>query len=185
MNFLALDLGTSPGAAWDINGSETWDLDKGTDLTKSKEERMNRRCDPRATKLWDHLVDLHQCRPLDYVVFEDVNFGKSLAQVQLWSSFRGVVWAFAGHHFIPVECLETWKLKQFATGNPHASKCAMARALVTNNPDVYTLEDVIRMVKKVRTKFLVVRRKSNGTLLSDDEVDAIHLFTWAKNYIRA
>jgi Holliday junction resolvasome RuvABC endonuclease subunit len=184
MNFLALDLGTNTGAAFGIAESRAWELDKGTNLVKNKDERTNRRLDPRHAKLWDLLCAAHECRSLDYIIFEDVQFGKSLAQVQLWSSFRGVVWAFAHHHFIPVECLDTWKLKQFATGTAHADKCAMARALVKQHPTVYTLEEITRTVKKFRVKFSVARRVSDGTLLTDDEVDAIHLFTWAQNYIK-
>lgn len=181
MNILALDLGTNTGAAWGVTNSEPWALDECPD---KDDPRKNRQLDPRARRLWNRLTYIHVCKHLDYLVFEDVQFGKSLAQVQLWSSFRGIVWAFAHHNRLKVECLETWKLKQFAAGTAHADKCAMARALVKNNPTVYTLEETVRTVKKFRVKFSVARRISDGTLLTDDEVDAIHLYIWAKNYIQ-
>ena len=171
MNILALDLGTSTGAAgsW---GSETWLLANKANLDRATRLRLNRRLDIRAVALWMRLLKAHQTAPLDWIVFEDVQFAKSRLQVQLWSSFRGVVWGFAISHDIQVECLHTNGLKEYATGNGAADKPMMGRALVKKHPDVYTLENGL------------VKRKSEGILLTDDEVDALHLYDWASSIIR-
>lgn len=171
MNILALDLGTSTGAAgsW---GSETWLLATESNLVRARKLRLDRRLDIRAVALWMRLSAKHKETPLDWIVFEDVQFAKSRLQVQLWSAFRGVVWAFATGHGIQVDCLHTNGLKEFATGNGGADKPMMGRGLAAKHPDVYELENGL------------VKRRETGIFLSDDEVDALHLFDWASQNLK-
>lgn len=171
MKILALDLGTTTGWAYydgvnTSHGSRLLASDKA--LREARKLRMDRRLDPRAASLESLLGNfLGGFRP-DYIVFEDVQFGKSLAQVQLWSSFRGVVWGFAVDHGIDVDCLATGKLKKFATGSGAADKTDMAKALVQSDPRVYTLY-----------AHNGVRNILTGEIIGDDAVDAIHLLKWA------
>lgn len=175
MKILALDLGTDCGYAAIVPGDHkvgTWRLASPTDLRAAKSFRWDRRLDLRARALWDNLDQLHHwAGKLDWILFEDVRFGKSLAQVQLWSSFRGVVWAFAAHNRIQIDCLDTGKLKIFATHSGAADKPAMARALVARWPDKYILENGC------------VKRTKCGTFLDDNAVDALWLLAWGNKII--
>jgi Holliday junction resolvasome RuvABC endonuclease subunit len=170
MNILALDLGSSTGWARSGNGeiyAGTWELATAKNLKFQKKLRMDRRLDIRVANLVNKLLELHQFEPIDWIFFEDVRFGKSLAQVQLWSAFRGAIWTFAHIKGVQVDCLDTGKLKKWATGSGSAEKPAMAAALIVKHSDRYSAE-----------KGLVKDRKL-GTLLDDNAVDAIHLLNWA------
>lgn len=175
MKILALDLGTKCGFAAVAPGAHavgTWELATDKALRLATSQRWDRRQDIRAYHLWNKLSDMHTwAGGLDWVLFEDIRFGKSLAQVQLWSSFRGIVWAFAIHHGIKIDCLETGKLKFHATGSGAADKPAMARALVARWPDQYVLEKEL------------VKRKKCGTLLDDNAVDALWLLAWGNQIL--
>lgn len=168
MKILALDLGTTTGWAFhdgviSTHGSKLLASEKN--LRHARNLRMDRRLDPRAIALWTFLsLSLGRGKP-DYILFEDIQFGKSLAQVQLWSSFRGVVWGFAVEEGIEVDCLATGKLKKFATGSGAADKTDMAKAL-TRDP---------RYILHPKG----VRDLNTGDILGDDAVDAIHLLKWA------
>ena len=67
--------------------------------------------------------------PARLVVFEDVRFAKSLAQVQLWSSFRGALWACRSG-YSHIVALPTGALKKYATGRGDADKAAMRAAAI-------------------------------------------------------
>ena len=170
MQILGLDLGSSTG--WAFGTPETpfmagtWQLATDKNLRYAKKLRADRRLDIRASCLLDKLMAVHHKDKIDLLVWEDVQFGKSLAQVQLWSSFRGVCWAFAHTHGIQTDCLAVGKLKRFATGNGSALKPQMAAALVRQDP-------------RFRLDGDAVRDTLTGELLTDDAVDAIHLFRWA------
>jgi len=131
MRILALDLGTKTG--WAISGyhfsavfAGTWVLETPRGMRYAKKLRMDRRLDPRVMALVNHLGEVHRQTPLGYIVFEDVRFASSQAQAHLWASFRGAVWAFAHLNGIQTECLDTGKLKIFATGSGSADKPAMS-----------------------------------------------------------
>lgn len=173
MKILALDLGTTTGWAFhdgtkSTHGSKLLVSEKNMRLARKL--RMDRRLDPRAMAL-RFLLNLFE--PPNYILFEDVQFGKSLAQVQLWSSFRGVVWGFAVEHEIEVDCLATGKLKKFATDNGAADKMDMARALVHSDPSVYTLG----------THGGVLHAPTDE-ILDDNAVDAAHLLRWGLQHLR-
>ena len=175
MKILALDLGTSTGFAAVIPGAHqvgTWLLSPDAELRASRSMRWDRRLDIRARNLWLRLNEINEwAGGFDWILFEDVRFGKSLAQVQLWSSFRGIVWAFAAHHHIQIDCLETGKLKIFATHSGAADKPAMARALVARWPEKYILENGC------------VKRTKCGTLLDDNAIDALWLLAWGNKIL--
>jgi Holliday junction resolvasome RuvABC endonuclease subunit len=173
MDILALDLGTKTGWATasgstnNIVQAGTWELAIAKDLKYAKKLRMDRRLDIRASRLAHHLQTFHANNRLDWIFFEDVRFAHSQAQAHLWASFRGVVWAFAHQHSIEIDCLDTGKLKKFATGNGGAQKPDMAVALVRTYPGSYRAENGL------------VRDLKTGTLLDDNAVDALHLLDWA------
>lgn len=174
MRILSLDLGTYTGVAfWDgvETRAHTVELATEKNLRLARKLRLDRRLDPRAvslsTLLCDYLGDARYVP--DFIVFEDVRFAKSLAQAQLWSSFRGVVWTMASlNRGVKVECLETGKLKKYATGSGSADKSFMASALVERHPSRFKLETGL------------VRDLKVGTLLDDNAVDALHLLDWAR-----
>lgn len=176
MKILALDLGTTTGWAYhdgtkSTHGSKLLASEKN--LRHARNLRMDRRLDVRAIALRCFLSPfLGDSKPA-YILFEDVQFGKSLAQVQLWSSFRGVVWGFAIEHEIEVDCLATGKLKKFATDSGAADKTDMAKALVQSDPRVYTLY-----------AHNGVRNTLTGEILDDNAVDAAHLLQWGLQHLR-
>jgi Holliday junction resolvasome RuvABC endonuclease subunit len=177
MRILALDLGTKTG--WALSGlhasaipAGTWILESPAGMRYAKKLRMDRRLDPRIMALVNHLGETHRRTPLDYIVFEDVRFASSQAQAHLWASFRGAVWAFAHLNGIQVDCLDTGKLKKFATGDGSADKPAMARGLIEQFPFQYQHEKDL------------VKCRITGTLLDDNAVDAIILLHWAQSILK-
>jgi hypothetical protein len=175
MKILALDLGTKCGYAAIVPGDHkvgTWELANEKVLKFSRAQRGDRRLDIRARELLLKLNAINQgAGGFDWILFEDVRFGKSLAQVQLWSSFRGIVWGFAAANSIQIDCLETGKLKIYATHSGAADKPAMARALVSRWPDKYILENGC------------VKRLKCGTFLDDNAVDALWLLAWGHSIL--
>lgn len=177
MKILALDLGTTTGWAFhdgtkSTHGSKLLASEKN--LRHARNLRMDRRLDVRAIVLRHFLSPFLGDSKPDYILFEDVQFGKSLAQVQLWSSFRGVVWAFAVEHGIEVDCLATGKLKKFATGSGSADKTDMAIALVHSDPSVYTLASLGGVL-----------HRPTREILDDNAVDAAHLLRWGLQHLRS
>lgn len=174
MKILALDLGTTTGYGF-YDGTNTRHgsklLASEKNLRHARNLRMDRRLDVRAMALYFFLKYFGGTP--DVLLFEDVQFGKSLAQVQLWSSFRGVVWGFCAERGIDVDCLATGKLKKFATGSGAADKTDMAIALVHSDPAVYTL-GAHGGVLDART----------GEILDDNAVDAAHLLRWGLQHLR-
>jgi len=157
VNILALDLGNKTGFALDRDGVlqvGTWRLSKPAEVTSWGKSRKCRTGDPRFCRLLAHVVELF---PLDVIVFEDVLFGKTTGQTQLWSSLRSVLWAiqcsFESVKQPVVECVPVPTLKKFATGSGGASKEAMIAAALKNGcpPGV-----------------------------DDNGADAFHLLRWAK-----
>jgi Holliday junction resolvasome RuvABC endonuclease subunit len=138
MYILALDLGSTTGFAWgnadtrfptDV-GSKTWATEK--ELRVMRHDRGDRRGDLRIIRFYDWLTTAHSPLKFDAVVFEDVQFASSLAQTQLWSSFRTTVWLAFPKTLI--EAVPVGTLKKFATGFGSASKDAMAAAMERQHP---------------------------------------------------
>jgi Holliday junction resolvasome RuvABC endonuclease subunit len=169
MHLIALDLGSSTGWARSLDGeisAGTWELASAKSLKTAKVLRMNRRLDIRVMTFVDRLKEIHAAKAIDYIFWEDVLFAKSLAQAQLWSSFRGAIWTFAHLNGIHTDCLDTGKLKKWATGSGSADKPAMARALIVKNSRYSAQKGLVKDSKA-------------GTLLDDNAIDAIHLLSWA------
>lgn len=163
MNILALDLGTSTGFAFNVGEK----FECGTALLGTPGEikawgkdRTRRRCDLRIPRLYRILKEIS---PPDVVVFEDVIFGSTTYQVQLWASLRAVVWLV----FPPekIECVHVGTLKKFATGHGGATKECMAKALAR--------QDSRFSIDKNEVSF-------GKNLLDDNAVDAVWLWHWAK-----
>jgi Holliday junction resolvasome RuvABC endonuclease subunit len=158
---LALDLGTKTGYAFNNAPGEfqkgTWRLASDKEINIQGKNRMSRRCDCRAIRLYETLHAINA----DIVVFEDVQFASSTYQVQLWATFRGVVWAaFYGRSpAVVIECVPTGTLKKYATGNGGANKEMMAAALYRVSPDL----------------------KNDN--LDDNAVDAVLLWRWAAEHL--
>lgn len=165
-SLIALDLGTRTGVATTTivpEGTptslklETVVLATDAELRRYKaasaSEDPMRDFDPRIQTLWTTLNEKIKTLPSPvWVAFEDVRFAKSLAQAQLWSSFRGAVWS------LPIESgrffsVNTSTLKKFA-GAKGAKKDAMMVAF--------------------RKRF-----SYTGPELDDNLVDAAWILTWA------
>lgn len=148
----------------DIFALGTWKLATAAEIRQWGLERMTRRNDPRVYRLFHLMAAL----PVpDIVVFEDVQFQSYTQQCQLWSSLRAAVWLAFPKNI--VECVSVKTLKQFATGNGAATKEAMVRAVVRENPQRFCLmEDAT---------FFDDAQKQR---LDDNAADAFHLFRWAE-----
>ena len=167
MNILALDLGSKTGWALSCAGAitaGTWTLATPKEIKEAAHKRLNRRCDPRFLRLLHELDCVASAYPLDWCVFEDVEFCKSRMQAHLWATWRAAAWSLA-REGIRLDCLATGKLKSFATGNGGADKDQMARAL--------TLDPRYALDKGG------VRDTLTSDLLDDNAIDALHLLHWA------
>jgi len=164
MRVLALDLGTRLGWAHGQTSGLTEDF--GTELLApesilkaARRERFDRRLDPRIPRLFSFLKDVHRVFPLDWIVFEDVQFASTTLQAHLWASLRGTVWVFAAENRLKIDCLATGKLKLFATGHGGADKASMERAL-RRDP------------------------KFSEKEMDDNAVDAVHLLKWSQHILK-
>jgi Holliday junction resolvasome RuvABC endonuclease subunit len=162
---LALDLGTSMGAAFNFPADHpptaiTHILGTAKEIAEWGKTRFNRRLDPRVTRMFTWVWQALTTRGYDILIFEDVCFSSSTQQTQLWSSFRGALWCAAS--MVPrvsVECVHTGTLKKFATGHGGATKEMMASSLYRLSP------------------------QWKSANLSDDAVDALWLWQWAKQHL--
>lgn len=164
MTILAIDFGTSTGFALGYDGTTycgTWVLSKPKEITYARKLRLHRRLDPRIPALWERIRRIHRETPLEYLVWEDVEFCSTSYQCQLWASFRTVAWIFASQNNIQADCLAVGKLKLWATGSGAADKPAMAAAALRRWPEL-------------------VRGKNLG----DDAIDALCLLQWARETIK-
>lgn len=169
---LTLDLGTHTGWALvrdhELVGSGTLHLATDDELELQRQAGRDRTLDLRFGRLHD-FVTQHVRDGVNRIVFEDVEFASTRMQTQLWASLRSSIWAAALiHPAISIFGLPVATLKQFATGNGHVQKLAMAQALAEHLPAEYTLEG----------EFI---RKADGVLADDNEIDAI----WLALYTRA
>lgn len=151
MNIIGIDLGTTTGWASISHAGDTLLSRSGfcllateKELAAQREQGWERRLDLRFRRLLDLLEDSLAAGTTSLVVFEDVLFHRSQAQVQLWSRLSGAVWA-AVHHYnkshpaspVDIQAIPTGVLKHFATGNGGADKAEMDRALRSRYPTLY------------------------------------------------
>lgn len=137
MDVLGIDLGTNTGYCYNHGGQitcGTWTLATSKEVSAWGKTRQRRTGDPRIDRLCDKIDNLGY---FDIVAFEDVQFGSSTYQTQLWASLRASVWlcARAG---VAIECVPVGTLKKFATGHGGATKEAMLKAMKRDNPEFFT-----------------------------------------------
>ncbi len=163
---LTLDLGTDTGwALADRSGilkSGTLCLATDAELEHQRREGRERTLDLRYSRIHAFITE-HIFAGVDRIVFEDVEFASTRMQTQLWASLRTAIWAGTlTRPDLSIKGLPVATLKQFATGNGHVQKFAMAQALAKLQPAEYTLvgESI---------------RKADGSLADDNEIDAIWL----------
>jgi len=171
MKILALDLATSTGYAYDDALGRlqcgTWLLATDKELKSARRERMNRRCDPRISKLFHRIQNLNRENRFDVIVFEDVPFSSYTWQCQLWSSLRAAVW-LAPHYPPLFEAVPVATLKLFATGHGGATKEMMVGELIRQDKR-------FTIVSGVRDHAFL-----GNQILDDNAVDAIWLWKWAQ-----
>lgn len=177
-SILALDLGSDTGVASDRNGvawARTMGWVVNVDEVKAmKKLRLNRRGDLRILRFYDWLYFAVKTDSITHVVFEDVEFCSQTYQCQLWSSFRTCVWLVAHQCGLQVEAVPVGSLKLWSTGNGGAGKKGMMNALVASARDRFSLVDMGRKTDRWR-----VRDNVHDTLLDDNAVDALWLYSWA------
>lgn len=137
MRILALDLASNTGFAYN-SGTEyhcgTWQLATEQELKAARKQRLNRRLDPRVTKLFTLVQGLQQLHEFDVITFEDVEFQTYTLQCQLWASLRGAMWTGAFQKNPIFDAVPVGVLKKYATGNWRASKEMMIAALIKSDP---------------------------------------------------
>ncbi len=176
MKVLALDLGTKTGFAFEAEdyglSFGTWTLAKTKELKLAKKDRLDRLGDIRIKELWKRLKILHQNIGIDFLIWEDVQFSTSTAQIQLWSSLRTTLWIAAYLLGIKVECCPVGTLKRFASGSGNATKEMMAAALCQKSN---------RFMSGKKDK---IYDAVTGTFLDDNAVDALHLLYWSRSILK-
>ena len=164
---LALDIATLTGWAYrDSEGVVTagcWVLSKPDEIATAAKLRKDRTLDPRIPALYRCLRDIWNAHrtgngsphnPVDFLVFEDVQFSRYTMQTQLWASLRAAVWLFCYNYDVPRDCIAVGTLKKLATGAGNADKSAMIAAATEQFPTV-------------------------DFKLDDNAADALHLLQWA------
>lgn len=154
---LALDLGTLTGYCYGdpkhlVCG--TWKLAAAKEISFWHKHRLDRRCDPRFSRLMKHLAAVRDQYTPEVVVWEDVEFVMHQRQAQLWPTWRAAIWATFDPEKVVLECVPVGTLKAFATGNGAATKEQMAKHFNHNGPE--------------RAEY------------DDNAIDAWHAWHWAK-----
>lgn len=172
MRILALDLASATGFATNTGEGVdigTWRLSTASEVRSWGIQRLTRRNDPRAKRLFD-LVSQFK---VDVVVFEDVEFQTYTQQCQLWSSLRAVVWlAFPAP--VIIECVPVATLKRFATGHGGATKSMMMSAAVRDGNNQF------KVCETKRGEIVTLKDTVTGNEIDDNAIDAYHLFKWAQ-----
>jgi hypothetical protein len=152
---------------------------KSSDEVKvMKKLRLTRRGDLRVTRFYDWLYFAVTTDSITHIVFEDVEFCSQTYQCQLWSSYRTCVWLVAHQKGLEVEAVPVKSLKLWASGDGGASKKGMMNALVASARDRFSLVDMKRKTDRWR-----VRDAVHDTLLDDNAVDALWLYSWGLEHL--
>jgi len=171
LKILALDLGTKTGWALSDNGvvtSGTWVLAKPEEIERMRAEGLDRCCDFRSQRLRQHIdnIDPH------VVYFEDIQFAKTLLQVQLWASLRAMVWLRSS--ISQVVAVDVGTLKKFATGKGNADKEHMAAAAIK--------QGAFLLGRNRKGKPVTIKPEpggESGPVADDNEIDAWWLLQYA------
>lgn len=184
MKIFTLDLGNHTGwATLDTVENELWtgtfDLSTADEVTLWKKKNDDRRCDPRIPRLFSWLPIYGNLA--DVVVFEDVEFCKTVLQCQLWSALRSTVWcAFRSEK---IECVPVGVLKKFATGNGNAEKIDMAEALRKSDPFRFKLDNKLRK-KHLLYDSVAATWGRGDAFMTDNAIDAAWIAKWAAAHIK-
>lgn len=183
MKILGLDLATSTGYAYNDDEDRfhcgSWLLATDSELKAARKQRLNRRLDPRVTKLFQLIQGLHTLHNFDVIVFEDVQFSTYTLQCQLWSSLRAAIWLAPTTTKQPIfETVPVQTLKKFATGHGGATKTMMATALVISDSRFLAVKGEPELVY-----FNPEPTRLNSVVANDDAVDAVWLWKWAKQFL--
>lgn len=166
---IAFDLGSTTGFAegtsefcGHITSVKTysWELALKKTITESQKSGTARFMDPRVAAFAYMVEKQRNCVNPSLIVYEDVQFGRSVAQCQLWGSFRGVLQSFAIRASAPIISIPTGTLKKWTTGNGAAQK-----------------EDMKKAALKRWAPFI-------KALATHDEIDALALLMWGFEYYR-
>ena len=107
---------------------------------------------------------------VERIVFEDVQFVRSQGEAQLWATLRTAIWVAIEGTAVAIFVVHVATLKKFATGNGRAKKPDMARALCQAEPQQFHLDGDGKV------------RATDGSLVDDNEVDAIWLPVIKRQY---
>lgn len=171
MRILALDIATKTGWATGLHEAGTWNLMTPSEVTAQAKLRFDRRCDSRIPRLYGWIGSIHRNQPLDWIVFEDVQFASTTMQAHLWASLRAAAWLFSNLNGVKIECLATGKLKLSGAGHGTATKEMMAAHWVKKHPEF-----------RLHPKGVVDSVSEN--ILDDNAVDALHLYEWATQTLK-
>lgn len=164
---IAFDLGSTTGFAEGTSEfcghissvkTNSWELALKKTITESLKSGAARFLDPRVAAFAKLVESQLNVGNPGLIVFEDILFGRSVAQVQLWSSFRGVLFSFAARNNLPIVSLSTGALKKWTTSNGAAQK-----------------EDMKKAALKRWAPFV-------QALATHDEIDALALLMWGFEY---
>jgi len=177
MNIAAFDLGTHCGYCFNaaIGGAKfqigTYHLATKGEVTKLREERLDRRCDPRVVNFFK-LVCGVLMKDVDAIVFEDVQFGTYTFQTQLWSSYRTALQlaSLSAQRLKTIECVPVGTLKKFAAFGG-ATKGMMAEMALKRFPSMFP---------GYRLSTNGLHNEEKKITLDDNAIDAFWIWAWAQ-----
>lgn len=176
MNIAAFDLGTHAGYCYNAAVGEgtqlgTYELATKAEIKALREERLDRRCDPRVVNFF-RLVTGVLMKDVDAVVFEDVQFASYTYQAQLWASYRTALQlaCLSAQRLKTIECVPVGTLKKFAAfGN--ATKGMMSEMALKRFPKFF---DGYRLSAKG------LYHEEKKITLDDNAIDAFWIWAWAQ-----
>lgn len=181
MNILGIDLGTHCGIAFNgaLTGAalqiQTIHFATPAEIKKLREERLDRRCDPRVVNCFKTIADIVRKHDIEAVVFEDVQFTEYPQAKELWTAYRTAAQlACLGQARLQtIECVPVSTLKKFATGQPSAAKCNMAASAVLRFSKVFP---GYRTAGKGDKLF----NEEKKIALDNNAIDAFWLWAWGQ-----
>lgn len=137
MKYLAFDLSTSTGYAFNEGGTIHW----GGKVFKRKSGRKTLPDDHLGIRqqhfaAWSRKV-ISLVKP-NSIIVERFGHFESFAAVEICVGFQAIVLASASWAKIPVERVSPSELKKWATGKGNADKAAMRKAAMAMNPALLT-----------------------------------------------
>ncbi len=182
MRICALDLALNCGYACNLDSEDfqcgTLHLTDQKETKSLREQRMDRRQDPRVMKFFHNIRKSQEKSKFDLFVFEDVEFSTYTYQCQLWSALRTALWTAVGNSAL-IECVPVTTLKKFATGHGGATKKMMCSALIRNDDRFLRCSSSDEHVI-FRPDIEDPARPLTAAVRDDNAVDAVWLWKWAE-----